>query len=245
MSVRKKYFYLLFRHWGQGFLFLAFLFQLFFLVRLGFNHINELFFLGFKGADKVNQVSISSIVITLAVLVFLTSCLMYLVTNNKKYVKKGIGLIITMYVWTGLFGAIDLLSVQNSSIVSAKNTLIAGFTYLLFRRYVAIEDKRVFLDIFPALKNIYEANGVEGLPNISEEWKPYLRNIRGNREKSEKQSLNDNFFMWGLRHESDSFRISFRLRYTPFQLKIYELVSLGYPHTVIGSLGKAYKKEVK
>ncbi|OOL53943.1 hypothetical protein B1P97_17230 [Enterococcus faecium] len=236
MSVRKKYFYLLFRHYGQGFLFLAFLFQLFFLVRLGFNHINELFFLGFKGADKVNQFSITSIVITLAVLVFITSCWMYLITN---------GLIIAMYVWTGLFGAIDLLSVQSSSIVSAKNTLIAGITYLLFRRYVAIEDKRVFLDIFPALKNIYEANGVEGLPNISEEWKRYLRNIRGNREKSEKQSLNDNFFMWGLRHESDSFRISFRLRYTPFQLKIYELVSLGYPHTVIGSLGKAYKKEVK
>ncbi|OJG77541.1 hypothetical protein RV10_GL002375 [Enterococcus pallens] len=219
------------------------MFFLFFLAHLGFNHFNDLFFVGFKGVDKVNQISIASIVETITVFIFILVCGIYMVTQKTKYIRTGLQIVIYLYVCIGLLGAIDLLSSENSSIVYAKSTLVAAFTFLLYRRYVAIEDKKLFTEIFPALKNINDANAVEDLPNISEEWKPYLRNIKGHREKSVNQALVSYFSMWGLSHKSDSFQISFRLRYAPFQLKISEIVNYTLP--VTSSLGKSYKKEVE
>ncbi|OTO77420.1 hypothetical protein A5865_001296, partial [Enterococcus sp. 12E11_DIV0728] len=129
MSIKKNYSFLLFRHYGQGFLFLAFLVQLFFLVRLGFNYFNELFFVGFKGEDKVNQVSIASIIMTITVLIFILFVFWYMVTLEPRYLKKGLRLVIYLHVCIGLLGVIDLLAAQSSSLVYAKNTLIAAFTF--------------------------------------------------------------------------------------------------------------------
>lgn len=243
MNVKKEYFSLLFRHYGQGFLFLAFCFYLFPLLRVGFNHINELFFLGFKGTVKINQVSIASMTMTIVVLILLMFCGCYLTTLNSKYLKSGLWWGIIIYSSIGLLGAIDLLSVQSSSLIYAKNTLITVFTSLLFRRYAAIEDKKVFLDIFPALKNRNDGEFIDNLPNISEEWAPYLKNIKGHREKSIKQSLVSEFSVWGLRNKSDSFQLSFMLRKLPFQLKIGEIGNYSLP--ISASLGKAHKKEEK
>lgn len=241
MSIKKKYSYLLFRHYGQGFLLLAYLFQLLYLVRIGFNHVNEMFFLGFRGENNVPQISVLSVTMTVAMVIVIVFCGEYMINRNIKYLKSGFRWITTIYISIGLFGAIDLITVQSSTIIHSKDTLIAFFTYLLFRRYVALEDKKLVAEIFPAIGNRDRNILIEQIPNVQEAWRPYIKNLSCQRERHTKQSLNNHFGVWGISQKYDSFTLSFRIIFTPFYIKLHEINML--PNNVARGVLREHKEE--
>lgn len=239
MNVKKKYSYLLFRHYGQGFLFLVFLFYSFLLVRLGFNHMNDLFYLSFRGKDGISQISIVSTFLMVMPTIFILCCFSYAATSDMKYFKKAIRIIASIYIVIGLFGVVDLISIQSSALYYVKNVLISVFTWLLYRRYVAIEDKKLFNEIFPASGNANRITLIRLIPNIATDWKPYIKNIKGQREKTTVQTLIPGENVWGLERKTDFFEISFKVRFLPVWLKIADFIPIVSPT----SLGRQLKEE--